>query len=407
MRSKQQTEGPRWVIARSLWQASHWKIAGAALVLAMATVIAAVLSMYSGRYISTASVTVDAPRAGLVLDRDAKVKFRGVEIGRVAAIARAGDRVRLRMDLDPDLLRRVPDNARVDIHSTTVFGAKYVNFLVPKRPSGRSLLPGAQVTAEAVTVEFDTLFQHLADLLAKVEPGKLNATVNALGTALQGRGATLGHLLSRTDSYLRDINPSLRSLRPDLDATSEVTGLYADTAGDLLRTMENATTTSVAIIDQQSDLDTMLLNLVGLTDTTGAVLHENEPSLIASLQLLRPTTSVLYAYAPALDCVVNALGELMPIAEEIFGGRYPGAYFNSSFMFAAEPYKYPDDLPRVHATGGPHCHGVDDRVPGSHSDYIVTDTGEGRPFIPSTTPHPNNPPVFELLFAGLPGVGGR
>ncbi|MFE7799947.1 MlaD family protein [Nocardia sp. NPDC057440] len=200
MRSKQQTDGPRWVIARSIWRPLRLKIAGAALVVAMAAVIAGVLSMYSGRYISTASVTVDAPRAGLVLDPDARVKFRGVEIGRVAAIARAGDRVRLRLDLDPDLLRLV---------------------------------------------------------------------------------------------------------------------------------------------------------------------------------------------------------------EEIFGGRYPGAYFNSSFMFAAEPYKYPDDLPKVNATGGPHCHGVDDRVPGSHSDYIVTDTGEGRPFIPSTTPHPNSPPVFELLFAGLPGMGGR
>ncbi|MFD0363850.1 MCE family protein [Nocardia sp. GCM10030253] len=405
MRSKQQTDAP-W-LAIALWRALRLKIAGAALVLTMVTTIAAVLSMYSGKYIATASVTVDAPRAGLVLDPDARVKFRGVEVGRVAAISRAGDRVRLRLDLDPELLRLVPDNASVDIHSTTVFGAKYVNFIVPDRPSGRSLRPGAHVAAEAVTVEFNTLFQHLADLLAKVEPGKLNATMNALSTALQGRGDELGDLLARSDSYLREINPSLPALRRDLVTTADVTGLYADTVGDLLHTTENATTTSAAIIDQQSDLDAILLNLTGLADTTSAVLQENEPSAIASLQLLRPTTSLLYAYAPALDCVVNALGKLMPIAEEIFGGRYPGAYFNSGFMFGAEPYKYPDDLPKVNATGGPHCKGVDDRVPGSHSDYIVTDTGEGRPFIPSTTLRPNSPPVFELLFGGLAGVSGR
>lgn len=407
MHSKQQTDGPRLVIARSIWRALRWKIAGAALILSMAIVIATVLSMYSGRYISTASVTVDAPRAGLVLDPDARVKYRGIEIGRVAAVARAEDRERLRLDLDPELLRLVPDNARVDIHSTTIFGAKNVNFLVPEHPSGRPLRPGAQVRAEAVTVEFNSLFDHLADLLAKVEPGKLNIAMNALSTALQGRGDKLGETLAHTDSYLREINPSLPALRRELAATADVTGLYADTVGDLLRTAENATTTSATITDRQSDLDAVLLNLVGVADTTGSVLRQSEPSSIASLQLLRPTTALLYAYAPGLDCVINALGKLMPLAEEIFGGRYPGAYFNSNFMYGAEPYQYPDDLPKVNATGGPHCEGVNDRVPGSHSDYVVTDTGEGRPFIPSTTVHPNSPPVFELLFAGLPGMGGR
>ncbi|MFQ6327192.1 MCE family protein [Nocardia sp. CWNU-33] len=99
-------------------------------------------------------------------------------------------------------------------------------------------------------------------------------------------------------------------------ATADVTGLYADTVGDLLRTAENATTTSATITDRQSDLDAVLLNLVGVTDTTGSALRQSEPSLIASLQLFRPTTALLYAYAPGLDCVVNALGKLMPLAEE-------------------------------------------------------------------------------------------
>ncbi|MFQ6391954.1 MCE family protein [Nocardia sp. KC 131] len=405
MRSKQKTDAA-W-LAIALWRALRLKVAGAAMILTIATVIATVLSMYSGKYISTASVTVDAPRAGLVLDPDARVKFRGVEIGRVAAIARTEERVHLRLDLDPELLRLVPDNARVDIHSTTIFGAKYVNFVVPQRPSGRPLRPGAQVAAEAVTVEFNTLFQHLADLLAKVEPGELNATFTALSTALHGRGDQLGDTMARTDSYLRELNPSLPALRRDLATTAEVTHLYGDTVGDLVRTVENVTATGATIIDEQPNLDAVLLNLVGLADTTGGLLQQNETPLITSLRLLHPTTALLYAYAPGLNCVVNALGKLMPLAEEIFGGRYPGAYFNSNFMYGAQPYQYPDDLPKVNATGGPHCEGVNDRVPGSHSDYIVTDTGEGRPFMPSTTVHPNTPPVFELLFAGLPGMGGR
>ncbi|MBF6079174.1 MCE family protein [Nocardia beijingensis] len=389
---------------RVTWRLLRLKVAGAALILLVVAVVAVAAAMYAGRFRSTVAVTVETPRSGLVLDTDAKVRMRGVELGTVSAVEFRGDRARLRLTLDPELLRLVPANATVDIRSTTVFGAKYVNFVVPSAPSPTPLRPGATIRAESVTVEYNTLFQRLSDVLAKVEPGELNATLAALDTALRGRGERLADLLARADDYLRRINPSLPALRRDLSAAGQVTGLYADTAPDLLRTAADATATGGTLARGADDLDAVLLNLIGLADTTRSALTDNEQGLTAALTTLRPTGSLLDTYSPVLYCVVTGIAKALPAAEAIIGGNKPGAIFNASFMYGAQPYAYPGDLPKVNATGGPRCDGILDRVPDSHAKYVVTDTNEGAPFTPSMDVVPNAPTVFQILFAGMPGV---
>ncbi|MFI9505976.1 MCE family protein [Nocardia sp. NPDC052566] len=380
------------------------KLAGAGMVLGLVAIVAIALVMFVGGFTPTATVTIDAPRSGLVLDPDAKVKVRGVEIGRVSSVEHSANGARLKLALDPDKMKLVPANVGVDIKSTTVFGAKYVNFIVPDQPSPERLRAGATLTASSVTVEFNTLFQRLNDVLDKVQPEKLNAILEAIGTALEGRGDKLGVLLTSSDAYLREINPMLEALRRDLVSTTGVTNLYADTVPDLLRTTDNVRVTGRAIVDEQRSLDVLLANLVGVTDTVGSVLRENEQPLDGALALLRPTTALLQEYAPGLHCMIVAMGEAMPRADEVFGGKQEGVGMYASFTYGAEPYKYPEDLPKVAATGGPRCGNLINRAPGSHSDFVVTDTAEGHVWVPSTTLKVGGPKVFQVLFGGLPGV---
>ncbi|RDI66205.1 MCE family protein [Nocardia pseudobrasiliensis] len=380
------------------------KLAGLAMVLSLAAVVAVALTMFAGGFTSTETVYIDAQRAGLVLDPDAKVKLRGVEIGRVKAISYTGDNARLQLAIQPDQMKLLPANVGVDIRSTTVFGAKYVNFTLPQHPSAKHLDPGVTVNARSVTVEFNTLFQHLSDVLAKIAPEKLNATLTALGTALQGRGDKLGQLLADSDQYLRDINPSLPDLQRDLQTSVGVTNLYADTVPDLLRTTDNAAVTGGTIVRKQESFDAVLMNLIGLADTTRPILSDNEQSLVTALDLLRPTTALLNEYRTGLNCVIEGIGSRVDIMNQIFGGSGAGVLLNAGFMPGGEPYRYPQDLPKVNATGGPHCDGTNVREPGSHAPYLVTDTSEGEVWTPELHTHLNGPRVFQLMFAGLPGV---
>ncbi|WP_425303426.1 MCE family protein [Nocardia wallacei] len=122
------------------------------------------------------------------------------------------------------------------------------------------------------------------------------------------------------------------------------------------------------------------------------------------MDLLRPTADLLYQYRSALNCVVEGIGTNVDVMNQIFGGSGAGVLLNAGFMPGGEPYQYPRDLPKVNATGGPHCENIMDRVPGSHSNYLVTDTAEGEVWTPELHSHLHGPRVFQLMFAGMPGV---
>ena len=123
------------------------------------------------------------------MNPDAKVQIRGVQVGKVASIERLADGgAALHLAMDPARLNAIPANALVDIASTTVFGAKSVQFVFPDDPAPESLQPGQVVDAQHVMVEVNTVFEQLTSVLSRVEPARLNETLGALASALSGRG---------------------------------------------------------------------------------------------------------------------------------------------------------------------------------------------------------------------------
>ena len=118
-------------------------LAGLAAVVAIVAIIAVTIGLFAGTFTETVPVTVVSDRAGLVMNPDAKVKMRGVEVGRVASIAVKPDgKAVLQLDMNPTQLHLIPSNVGVDIASTTVFGAKYVELVPPSDPSPQKLREG-------------------------------------------------------------------------------------------------------------------------------------------------------------------------------------------------------------------------------------------------------------------------
>ncbi|NLE78087.1 MAG: MCE family protein, partial [Rhodococcus sp.] len=306
----------------------------------------------------------------------------------------------LNLEMKPDMMSLIPANSPVEIKSKTVFGAKYVSFLMPDDPSAQHLTAGATIGSNSVTVEFNTLFEHLSNVLAQIQPEKLNATLGAVSSALRGRGEELGQLLEQGEQYLGKMNPSLEQMQADLAKAADVTNLYADTAPDLLRTVDNATAIGGTVVDEQENLNNVLLNVIGLADNANSVVTENEANLVSALDLLEPTTGLLAEYSPSFTCFIQGLNNARPLGEAIFGGMQEGIALNASFMYGMEPYTYPKDLPKVNASGGPGCYGLPNPDPNVHADFVVTDQAN-VPFVPSTKTELHVPKLFQLLFAGI------
>jgi len=343
---------------------------GAAAVAVIGAIVAGTVVLFQGGAVASVPVTVLSPRAGLVMNPDAKVKLHGAQVGKVSSIDNLPDgRAAIHLAMDPSWLHLIPANTRVDIESTTVFGSKFVQLIPPPNPSPQPLKAGQILDSNHVTVEINTLFEHLVSVLSQIEPEKLNETLGALAQAFAGRGDKLGHTLADLDTLLTKIDPSLTTLSHEFTVAPQVIGAYADAAPDLVKTIQNSTRVSDTVVDRQRDLDSALISAIALADTGNDVVATNAHAFTAALHLLVPTTDLTHKYNQALTC---ALAGLKPLAT---GPPLPvpGVLLLDSFLLGTERYRYPQNLPKVAATGGPQCMGLPDVGFGKRPPYLVTD----------------------------------
>jgi phospholipid/cholesterol/gamma-HCH transport system substrate-binding protein len=329
-------------------------------------------SLFRGGFTDSVPVTVMSDRAGLVMNADAKVQVRGVQVGKVASIEEMPNgQAALHLAMDPSRLDAIPANALVDIASPTVFGAKQVQFVFPDDPSPESLRAGQVVDAQHVMVEVNTVFEQLTSVLSTIEPAKLNETLAALSSALSGRGEKLGQMLSDLDEYLAKFEPSLPALSHDLEVAPGVLRAYADASSDFVSIADNASTISDTLVDQQQNLDSALVSVIGLADIGNQVIGENRQPLTDVLHLLVPTTDLTNEYNQALWCALSGMTEASrrpPLKE-------PGVVVLAGFLWAQERYRYPGDLPKAGAEGGPQCTGLPKMPFEGAAPYVVADTG--------------------------------
>ncbi len=347
-------------------------LAGLATVVAIIAVVALAVGLFQDSFTKTIPVTVISQRAGLVMYPEAKVKLNGAQVGKVSSIDSLPDgKAALHLAIDPGLVNAIPANVAADITSSTVFGSKFVELLPPADPSAQSLRAGQVIEGKHVTVEINTVFQQLVSVLSQIEPAKLNQTLGAIAKSLNGRGDKFGQTLVDLDTALAKLNPSLDTLNHEIAIAPTVFDAYADAAPDLLKTVSNATSISDTIVDQDKNLDALLVSAIGLADVGTEVLSANRQPLTDVLRLLVPTTDLLNQYNAALTC---GIGGLIPLATGP-GLPLPGAVLLQSFFLGRERYRYPGNLPKVAAKGGPQCADMP-KVPFETSPpFVVADIG--------------------------------
>ncbi|WP_081876010.1 MCE family protein [Nocardia carnea] len=377
-------------------------VAGFAAIAAGMAIVVLAVTLFRGGFADTVAVTVHAPRAGLVMYPDAEVKLRGVTVGAVDSIVeRADGTAEIELAIDRGNLTRIPGDVTVDIASTTVFGAKYIQLVPPEQPASGHLEAGQVFDAGNVTVEINTVFEQLTQVLGEIQPEKLNETLGALATAMRGRGDRVGQMMVDLEAFLAKVEPGLPALRADLAMAPEVTRTYADASPALLETVGNATHLSRTVVEEQQQLDVLLMSLIGLADTGNRVVGESGPGLVSAMDVLAPTTELTNRYHQALTCAMDGLAYLAQV-EPV---KVPGIGLSANFLWGVEPYRYPEHLPKVAASGGPQC----SMLPVAYEDFppfVVTDVGanpQAGPFRSGLTL--NTASLAEALFG--PAAAGK
>lgn len=353
----------------------------AALIGVIATFMWLCSALFTGALSTTIPVTLAADRSGLVMEPGAKVKLRGVQVGRVARLDYGTNPVRLKLELFTDDIGLIPANTQARIRSTTIFGAKYVDLIYPEQPSAQHISAGAVIQSLNVSTEVNTVFQSLVSVLNQIDPPKLNAVLTAVADAVRGRGQSIGEATTATNHLLAQINPRMGTVQQDWRLIKSASDAYGGAAQDLLAAVKSFSTTSATISSHASDLDALLLNSIGFAQAGIDLLAPNYANLVKAINVLEPTADLLMKYNPEYTCMLVGAKSWLDQDSQALGGNGYSAILDSTFLFSADPYRYPDNLPIVAAKGGPGgkpgCGSLPDVTKNYPVRQLVTNTGFG------------------------------
>ena len=366
------------------------------MIAAIAASLVLTATMFSGAYRSIVPVTLTSDRAGLAMESGAKVKMRGVPVGRVAGVEGGDQSVALKLEISTDQVQFIPANVEAQIRATTAFGAKYVDLVYPKDPSAQRLSPGQVLRSANVTTEVNTVFQNLVNVLDKVDPPKLNAVLTALADGVRGQGPRIGEATSDANQVLQAVNSRSQVIAEDWRSLKNASDAYSAAAHDILTVLDAASTTSTTITSHAADLDTLLLNTIGFARTGIDLIGPNKDNLVQAINTLQPTTNLLMKYNPEYTCMlVGAKWWLDHGGYDALGGNGRSLVVDAGLLLGDDMYRYPDNLPIVAAKGGPGgqpgCGSLPDVAKNFPVREMVTNTGWGTGLDIRTNPGIGHP----------------
>lgn len=395
------------------------------LLLLVGTFFFVTATLFAGTFRSYVPVELTSERSGLVMESGAKVKMRGVQVGRVAEITGGQGPSRLRLEIDPGQVKYIPANVGARINATTAFGAKFVDLVPPSNPSPMRLAPNAVLRSDNVTTEVNTVFENVVNLTTMVNPEKLNAVLTAIAEGVRGQGPRMGQATTDLNQVLKALNSRSDTIREDWRSFKNFNDTYAAAATDIVAILNAGSTFSSTVAGRQTELDALLLNTIGFADTSRQLLEETEAPLVSAINGLEPTTALLNKYNPVYTCWFQ--GAYWTLTEggayDVWGGDGRTAVFDAALLFGNDPYQFPDNLPTVKAKGGPggrpSCGSLPDASKNFPVRQLVTDTGWGtgldiRPnpglghpcwadYFPVTRAVPERPSIRQCLPGPAPG----
>jgi phospholipid/cholesterol/gamma-HCH transport system substrate-binding protein len=333
-------------------------------------------------------VNLETPRIGNQLNLGGDVKMRGAFVGTIKAIKDNGDHATVKLALSPKEAKTIPDNVDARILPKTIFGEKYVDLVVPANnpPDQRTFTAkGANRTIKIdqskIAIETDQVFNDLLPLLRTLQPVKLNQTLNALATALQERGNSLGQNLDLNDKYFSGLNPDLATINQDISGLADLAANYGDAAPDLLRlAKDSAISLQEVVVPKPDQLFKFFTGTKDFAVTTNRILKENESNFIALAANSRPILDVLATYSTEFPCLLRGLTDIQP--------RLEGTFANGPFLYVhLEVMKDQQSRLYVDPADNPQTPGSDLY---NYQNYAPGPSCNGLPYpnAPANYPHP-------------------
>jgi phospholipid/cholesterol/gamma-HCH transport system substrate-binding protein len=376
---------------------------GAAFLAVLLGFVVFCVGAYNGWFTATAPVRLEIERAGLQLLPGSDVKLRGIIVGSVRSISSDGSRAQIDLELRPGSLELIPADVQARLVPKTLFGEKYVDLVIPPDASADRLAAGDVIPEDRsqAALELNRVLDNVLPLLKTVRPQDLSTTLNALSTALAGRGDQLGQTLADTDAYLKEMNPLLPQLQRDLVLLADVAAVYDEALPDLLAMLDDLRTTARTVVDEQEALAAFLTEVTGAAGDARGLLDGIGDDLVRVNSVGRSVVGLLEEYSPMFPCFFRGYAILQPQIQGATGQTPETEGFArivANFIPPVPEYEYPHNLPEYTDESGPSCFGLPEPAgvtpkhqfnDGTEDDPRFASRAETRSAPPSSSTRPS------------------
>jgi phospholipid/cholesterol/gamma-HCH transport system substrate-binding protein len=310
-------------------------------------------AIFSNKFTDYDRVTLRTSSIGLQMPLRADVKYRGVRVGEVLAFKPTTAGADVTLGLFPDQVDTIPADVTGAILPKTLFGEKFVSLESAGGNVEAHIKTGDVVGRTAVSTEVEKVLSDLLPLLRAVQPEQVNYTLNALATALEGRGTKIGDGLTTLDSYLKRLNPELDSLVVDIRKTAQVSDLYASVVPELADVLRNTIVTGHTLQDREAKLQKLFADVTAFSGTAESFLNANGPNLIRLGELTAAEMKLFARYAPEYPCLIEGVANEVPRIDQTLRGHM---LHIDAELLPHQPRGYDTgDTPINGDNSGPHC----------------------------------------------------
>ncbi len=329
------------------------KLLGVVFIVLLLTGVWFTYAIFNKTFKDYEEVKLQTSKIGLQLPSRADVKVRGVIVGEVLEFDSTPEGAELTLGIYPSEIDTIPANVTGSIVPKTLFGEKYVSLVVPDDPETEHLKADDVITRTEVSTEVEQVLSDLYPLLRTVQPAELNMTLNALATALEGRGERLGENLETVDAYLKRLNPQIPALVEDLRLTAQVSGTYADILPEVAQVLEDSVTTTGTLETREQQLQALFSDVSSFSDTARTFLADNEDNLVRLGEVSSAQLRVLSRYSTVFPCLAGGLVNAGKLEAEAFRGFMLHIVLET---LPRQPHPYTvKDQPVFAEDRGPNC----------------------------------------------------
>ncbi len=328
------------------------------IVIAIGFVVVTVLQ-YNKTFSTYTSIYLVTDDAGNALPERADVKARGVLMGNVGETEARGDKVVLRLDLDPGLAEQIPPGTTARLLPKTLFGERYVALQIPQGATGH-IEEGDTIHQDKSgnAVEVGHLLDTVLPILRAVPPEDVSVTLSAVHHMLEGQGQQIGRSVEKLDEITAQAVDRMPDIEADIRGLADFARTYSESAPDLIDALDNLRTTGKTVVEMQHQVHDLLLGGSATAQKSADLIERTRGDFIAvTAQSVRPL-QVFANASPAFGCSFDQFSALHERTKKIVGSGDPNPGIRVTLELVNPKGRYlpEQDEPRWFDDRTPQCY---------------------------------------------------